>query len=155
MSGKVREDLTKITVQDFEKFRQQFLKKDVTSLLISQLNNVGGFGGMSGGSSFQKKENQEIQADFELEPENNYQRIFLVDRDNRQIKDFEKGKVEVSPTYGVRLQRPLKKEIKGEEDYLDAIEEINNFGGNPLDMEKDEESQQDPTDNSNIFLPNL
>ena len=59
----MREDLTQIKVQDFETFRKLVLKKDATSLIISQLNTFGSIGS----STFGKKDREEIIADFELE----------------------------------------------------------------------------------------
>ena len=106
-----------------------------------------------GGSKFGKKDREEIIADFELEQQNNYRRIFLGDKESKQTKEFQRGKVKVSPTYGVRVQKPLKKEIKNEEDFFDAIEEVKNFQSNPTEITKPEENQEPIT--NNIFLPSI
>ena len=159
--SQVREDLTEVVQRDFNIFRSTAKKKDATSLLISQMSGMGSFKGGGTGSYKKHAEGEaEMDVDIDLETDRGYNRIFLQDKDGRQIKRFPSAQVSVSPTFGVRLQKAVKKQIKGEADYLDAMNEVKNFNSTPsgeLQQKQDNEQENNVKDVTvnGILLPKI
>ena len=78
--SKVREDLTKVSKLDFEKFRQDALKKNTSELLVSRINKTGGgFDGLL--EAHRRDGDDQLMVDIDIENDNDFDRIFQIDHD--------------------------------------------------------------------------